>query len=94
MSSKKFFLSLLLQGGEPWLSYCKLKRSIQSGFKLIRGEAPSKEKYEVAYGNWIWGVENIFLFVRRQMREDGLKKFERADVETSIKKNATPALIL
>jgi hypothetical protein len=72
----------------------ELKGIIQSGFKPIPEEASFKEKYEVVYGNWIWGVKNIFLFIRRQMGEDGLKKFERADVEALIKKNATPALIL
>jgi len=71
----------------------ELKGIIQSGFKPIPGEASFKEKYEIAYGNWIWGVKNIFLFIRRQMGEDGLKEFERADVEALIKKNATPALI-
>jgi hypothetical protein len=72
----------------------ELKGIIQSGFKPIPEEASSKEKYEVAYGNWIWGVKNIFLFIRRQMGDDGLKKFERADYEALIKKNASPALIL
>jgi hypothetical protein len=71
----------------------ELKGIIQSGFKPIPKEASFKEKYEVAYGNWIWGVKNIFLFIRRQMGEDGLKKFERADFDALVKKNATPALI-
>lgn len=71
----------------------ELKGIIQSGFKPIPEGASFKEKYEVAYGNWIWGVKNIFLFIRKQMGEDGLKEFERADVEGMIKKNATPALI-
>lgn len=71
----------------------ELKGIIQSGFKPIPEEASFKEKYEAAYGNWIWGVKNIFRFIRTQMGEDGFKKFERADVEALIKKNATPALI-
>jgi hypothetical protein len=72
----------------------ELKGVIQSGSKPIPEAVSFKEKYEVAYGNWIWGAKNIFLFIRRQMGEDGLKKFERADVEALIKKNATPTLTL
>ena len=72
----------------------ELKGIIQSGFKPIPEEASFKEKYEVAYGNWIWGVRNIFRFIRTRMGEDGFKEFERADVEGLIKKNATPALFL
>jgi hypothetical protein len=70
-------------------------RSIwQEGFKPIPDEASFKEKYEVAYGNWIWLAKNIFPFVRKQMGEDGLNKFERAEVEALIKKNASPALLI
>jgi len=72
----------------------ELKGIWQKGFKPIPEGASFEEKYEVAYGNWIWLAKNIFLFVRKQMGEDGLKKFERAEVEALIKKNATPALIL
>ena len=39
-------------------------------------------------------AKNIYPFVRKQMGEDGLKKFERAEVEALIKKNASPALLL
>jgi hypothetical protein len=72
----------------------ELKGIIQSGFKPIPEEASFKEKYEVAYGNWIWGVKNIFRFIRARMGEDGFEEFERADVEGLIKKNAGPALLL
>jgi hypothetical protein len=72
----------------------ELKGIWQKGFKPIPGGALFEEKYEVAYGNWIWLAKNIYLFVRKQMGEDGLKKFERAEVAALIKKNASPALLL
>ena len=72
----------------------ELKVVWQKGFKAIPEKASFEEKYEVAYGNWIWLAKNIYPFVRKQMGEDGLKKFERAEVEALIKKNASPALLL
>jgi hypothetical protein len=72
----------------------ELKGIWQKGFKPIPEGASFEEKYEVAYGNWIWLAKNIYPFVRKQIGEDGLKKFERAEVEALIKKNASPALLL
>jgi hypothetical protein len=72
----------------------ELKGIWQMGFKPIPEEASFEEKYEVAYGNWIWLAKNIYLFIRKQMGEEGIKKFERAEVEALIKKNASPALLL
>jgi hypothetical protein len=72
----------------------ELKGVWQKGFKPIPERASFEEKYEVAYGNWIWLAKNIYPFVRKQMGEDGLKKFERAEVEALRKKNASPALLL
>jgi hypothetical protein len=66
----------------------------QKGFRPIPEGASFEEKYEVAYGNWIWLAKNIYLFLRKQMGEDGLNKFERAEVDALIKKNASPALLL
>ena len=72
----------------------ELKNTWQNGMKPIPEKAPFEEKYEVAYGNWIWSGKNAFSFIRKQMGEDGIKKLERAEVEALIKKNASPALFL
>lgn len=72
----------------------ELKGIWQKGFKPIPEGASVEEKYEVAYGNWIWLAKNIYPFIRKQMGEDGLKKFERAEVEALIKKNDSPALFM
>ncbi len=72
----------------------ELKGIWQKGFEPIPEGASFEEKYEVTYGNWIWLAKNIYPFVRKKMGEDGLKKFERAEVEALKKKNASPALLL
>lgn len=71
----------------------ELKGIWQKGFKPIPEGASFEEKYEVAYGNWIWLAKNIYPFIRKEMGEDGLKKFEDAEVKALIKKNASPALL-
>ena len=71
----------------------ELKGIWEKGFKPIPEKASSEEKYEAAYGNWIWLAKNIYPFVRNRMGEDGLKKFERAEVDALKKKNASPALL-
>jgi hypothetical protein len=70
----------------------ELKGIWQKGFKPIPEGASYEEKYEAAYSNWIWLAKNIYPFVRKQMGEDGIKKFERAEVEALIKKNDSPTL--
>lgn len=65
----------------------------QEGFKNIPEEANVDEKYEIAYGNWIWLAKSIYSFIRKRMGEEGIKKFEQAEVEALIKKNNSPALL-
>ncbi len=72
----------------------ELKGIWQKGFKSIPEGVSSEEKYEAAYENWIWLAKNIYGFVRKRMGEEGIKKFERTEVEALIKKNASPALLL
>jgi hypothetical protein len=72
----------------------ELKGIWGKGFKPIPEGVSSEERYEAAYGNWIWLAKNIYGFVRERMGEEGIKKFERAEVEALIKKNASPTLLL
>ena len=72
----------------------EVRKTWQEGMKPIPEGASFEEKYEVAYANWIWLGKNTFSFIRKRMGEDGFKKFERAEVEALIKKNASPALFL
>jgi hypothetical protein len=72
----------------------ELKGIWQEGFKSVPEDASFEEKYETAYGNWIWLAKNIYPFIRKEMGEEGLENFERAEVEALSKKNASPALLL
>jgi hypothetical protein len=72
----------------------EIRKTWQEGMKSIPAGGSFEEKYEVAYANWIWLAKNIYSFIRKRMGEEGLKKFERAEVEGLIKKNANPALFM
>jgi hypothetical protein len=65
----------------------EVRKTWQEGMKPIPEGASFEEKYGVAYANWIWLAKNIYPFIRKRMGEDGLKKFERAEIEGLIKKN-------
>jgi len=66
----------------------------REGVKPIPGDASFEEKYEIAYGNWIWRGKSTFSFIGKQMGEDGIEQFKRAQVEALKRKNAGPALFL
>jgi hypothetical protein len=70
------------------------KETWLKGVKPIPESASFEEKYEIAYSNWIWMVKNAYSFIRNQLGEDGIKKFERAEIEALKRKNAGPALLL
>lgn len=72
----------------------ELKETWRKGTKPIPDDATPEEKYEVAYENWIWLAKTIYPFIRKRMGEDGLRKFERAEIDALIKKNASPALFV
>ena len=88
---EKFILPLLQRHlGDQ--AAVELKRTWQEGVKAIPDDASFEEKYEIAYGNWIWMARNAYGFTREKMGEDGIEKFDRAEVEALKRKNASPAL--
>ena len=72
----------------------ELKSMSQDGIKPIPEETSFEEKYEIAYGNWIWSGRSVYKVIRKSMGEEGIKKFERPNVEALKRKNASPALFL
>ncbi|MFO7988788.1 MAG: hypothetical protein ACQEQ5_00040 [Thermodesulfobacteriota bacterium] len=72
----------------------EIKKTWEEGMKPIPEGASFEKKYEIAYANWIWLAKQIYPFIRQRMSEDGMKKFERAEIEGLIKKNASPALLM
>jgi hypothetical protein len=97
MDNVKFDESFILPFVQKHLgdqAVSELKGIWQKGFKPIPEGVPFEEKYEVAYSNWIWLLKNIYTFIRKEMGEDAIKKFERAQFEALIKKNDSPTLLL
>lgn len=72
----------------------ELQRIWREGFKPIPEDAPFEEKYEIAYGNYIWQGQNSVSFIRERLGEEGIEQFKRAGVEALKRKNAGPALFL
>jgi hypothetical protein len=64
----------------------------REAIKPITKDASNKEKYEIAYGNFIWMAKNNLSYIRKHMGEDGITLFIRAEVEALKRKNAGPAL--
>jgi hypothetical protein len=72
----------------------EIKKTWQEEVKSIPETASLEKKYEIAYINWIWLAKNTYSFIRKRMGEEGIKKFERAEVEALKRKNASPALLV
>ena len=71
-----------------------LKTIWETGLKTIPNDASFEQKYEIAYSNWIWMAKSAYSFIRNQMGEEGIEKFDRAEVEGLKRKNSGPALLL
>ena len=72
----------------------ELQTTWQEGISPVPKEASFEKKYETAYNNWVWMAKSNFSFIRKQMGEEGIVQFERAEVEALKRKNAGPALFL
>ena len=59
----------------------ELQRIWREGVTPIPEDASFEEKYEIAYGNWIWMAKSNIIFIRKQLGEDGIEQFKRAEVE-------------
>jgi hypothetical protein len=70
----------------------------QNETKLIRDDASSEEKFEIAYGNWMRNWTSAYNFVEANLGEKGIEEFkregERANVEMLKRKAGRPALLL
>lgn len=64
----------------------------REGIRPILEDASIEEKYEIAYGNFIWMAKSNLSFIRKHMGEDGITQFKHAEVEALKRKNAGPAL--
>jgi hypothetical protein len=71
-----------------------LRRIWGEGIKPVPEGASLEEKYEIAYGNWVWMAKSSVAFIREQLGEEGIEQFKRAEVEALKRKSASPALFL
>jgi len=94
MKLDETFILTLVQKHLGDQAVAELKTTWQEGAKPIPEGASFEEKYEIAYSNWIWMAKSAYSFIRKQMGEEGIKEFERAEVEALKRKNAGPALFL
>ena len=78
--------------GQP--AVAEFEKICQERVKPIPEDASHEDKYEIAYGNWIWMGSSAFSFIRERMGEEGIKQFVHADVDHLKRKNASPALFL
>jgi len=76
--------------GDP--AVAELKKTWQEGVRPLLEGGSFEQKYEMAYGNWIWMAKSAYSFIRKNMGEEGIKKYERAEVEALKRKNTGPAL--
>jgi hypothetical protein len=66
----------------------------EEGIKPIPEDASFEEKYELAYENWIWMSKSSITFIRKQLGEDSIEQFKRAEADALKRKNASSALLL
>lgn len=66
----------------------------QEGLKGIPVNASYKEKYELAYANWMWKWSSAFDFAQTHLGESGVEEFKLADLEALKNKNSGLAMVL
>ena len=72
----------------------ELQNIWQEGVKPIPEDASIEDKYEIAYGNWIWMGKNNFSVVRKHLGEDGIEQYKRERVDALKQENAGPAMAM
>jgi len=75
-------------------SVVELQRIWEEGIKPVPDDASFEEKYEIAYGNWVWMAKSSLALIRERLGEDGIEQFKRAQVEALKRKSAGPALFI
>ena len=72
----------------------KLKDIWNSGFRQIPQDVSAGEKYEIAYSNWVWLAKSTYSFIRRELGEDGVRQFERAEIEELKQQNSGITMLM
>lgn len=64
------------------------------GIKPIPEDASMKDKYELAYANWIWRWSTAFEYFKKHTDQEGIEEFKRAAADTLKKKNSGLAVTI
>lgn len=70
------------------------QRRVDSGLEPIPDDASPKDRYEIAYKNWMWGAGVAFNFIRERMGEAGLEEIVGVGAGRLKRENAGPSLYL
>lgn len=90
----KALTSTFVKGHVGDQAVSELEKIWQEGIKPVPDEALPEEKYEIAYGNWIWVGKCNINFIRKHLGEEGVAQYERDEVEALKRKNTNPSLYL
>ena len=66
----------------------ELNRIWQEKLKVIPNDISDKDKYEIAYSNWLWKMSSAFNFIQERLGDDGIEEFKRANIEALKKKDS------
>lgn len=90
----KALTSTFIKGHLGDQAVSELEKIWQEGIKPILEEASPGEKYEIAYGNWIWVGKCDFNLIRKHLGKEGIAQYERDEATALKRKNASPSLYL
>jgi hypothetical protein len=94
MKLDETFLPYFIQKHLGDKALAELQSLFEEGVKPIPLDASDREKYEIAYNNWIWRDKSIFGLVRERLGDDGIEQLKRDVADALKKKNAGSALFL
>ena len=72
----------------------ELRQAWHAGLQSVPEGASLDEKYEIAYGNWVWMGKCNLAFVREKLGEDGLEALVSAEAEALKQANAGVDVLL
>jgi hypothetical protein len=66
----------------------------QEKLKVIPKDISDKDKFEIAYGNWLWKWSSAFKFLKEHLGENGFEEFKRADIEALKRKDSRLKMLM
>ena len=60
----------------------------QEKLKVIPNDISDKDKFEIAYSNWLWKWANAVKFLKERLGDKGFEEFKLADIEALKRKDS------